>query len=537
MPTITFHPSGKTVTIPEGTRLSRACREAGLHLSVPCGEKGICGKCRIRIRAGATPADTRQKAFLPRELLDSGWRCACLVDVRDDLVVDEPDAGGDGDCIVTGFLVRDPDGGCDGGGLGLAVDLGTTTLAAALCDLRSGAVLASAGSANPQAAYGDDVVSRLEQAVGKPEHAADMRRLAMGAIEVLAARLVADAGGGAVLDRIAVGGNTVMQHLLLGLDIGPLAVAPFASPFTDAVVVEADAAGWTGEGKPRLLVLPAIGSYVGGDVTAGLLAYRVDELPGNTLFMDIGTNGEIVLAAGGRLYACAAAAGPAFEGARISRGMRARIGAIAGVGLGPEGELETMVLGGAPEAGICGTGLLDAAATLLDSGVMDDSGRLLEQDEVEELGLSCDMISRVGRNDSGLFFRLEKEVGMAGGVALTQRDLRELQLAKGAMAAGARMLLAEAGIAAEELDAVLLAGGFGCRLNPASALRIGLLPRGVAPDRVRAVGNASLAGTRLYLLSARERERADALRRKVAYVELSGREDFASIFAEEMLFP
>jgi uncharacterized 2Fe-2S/4Fe-4S cluster protein (DUF4445 family) len=424
--------------------------------------------------------------------------------------------------------------------LGLAVDLGTTTLAAALCDLDDGAILAAAARDNPQGIRGNDVISRIEYASRGSGELDEMRRLAVGAIEELAAKAAESAKVSGRLVLIAVGGNPAMAHLLLGVPAAALAASPFVPAFRESPPLSASSLGWRGGDAPLLWLVPGVSAFVGGDIVAGLLAHDVARLDGSTLFLDIGTNGEIALAAAGRLHTAAAAAGPAFEGARIAQGMRAASGAVCRVGLAVDGALRSEIVGGGPARGICGTGLLDAAATLRRVGVIDPGGRLLSRDEAgaELSALHPDILSRLhGKPDGPAFWLVHPSASGGSGVALTQRDVREFQLAKGAVAAGVRILLETAGLAPETLDRTLLAGGFGSYLDPASALATGLLPAGIRPERVRSVGNAALAGTRLFLLSEEERAAAGDLARSAAYVDLSNRDGFQIAFAREMLFP
>ncbi len=617
MPSVTFMPSGKKVEVPSGTRLTEAARLAGFRLPAPCGEKGLCGKCRVKVLGGEIPADHRQRTCLPVKLVAAGWRAACVAPVEADLILADPDEYREG-VILTDFMTRGargesglwereialpepstsdqrddrerllaalagPEAERNGGGpvlelpllsrlpdilrrtgfrcrvlglgrriltvreaaaavrLGLAVDIGTTTLAAALCDLDDGRVLAVASRTNPQSLRGDDVISRIDYASRGPAELAEMRLLIVKALEELSAETRRAAGADEEPLLVAVGGNTVMNHLLLGVSPRALALAPFIPAFRGPVAVCASQIGWRGSAPPLLLVVPNISAYVGGDISAGLAAHDVRRLAGNTLFLDVGTNGEIALAAGGRVYACATAAGPAFEGARIKQGMRAVPGAISRVALSEKGFLDIGVVESLrPAQGLCGTGLLDAVAVLLRTGLVDSGGRILDPDEARELSprVPPELLTLLHEDGDGPAVWLERPSGRGNiGVALTQRDVREFQLAKGAVAAGARVLLAAAGIGPGDLDRVLLAGGFGNYLDPASALAVGLLPAGVVLDRVRSVGNASLAGTRLYLLSEGERAEALELSRAVEYIELSGRADFQDAFAEEMLFP
>ncbi len=613
MPTVTFMPSDKKIDVPAGTRLTEICRLAGFRLPAPCGEKGLCGKCRVRVLGGEVPIDRRQTNCLPAKLLALGWRAACVAETEGDLILADPDGHRDG-VILTDFMTREARGEsglwerelalaepstadqrddqtrlfealgaaepflldlpllarlpdvlrragfrCRALGLGrrmvalgelsaerrpalgLAVDIGTTTLAAALCDLESGRVLSVASQANPQAIRGDDVISRIDYASRGPAELAEMRLLVVKALEELSDAARREAGTGDEPVLVAVGGNTVMNHLLMGMSPRALALAPFIPVFKEVEALSASQIGWRGGRPPLLLVVPNISAYVGGDITAGLLAHDVHRLEGNTLFLDVGTNGEIALASGGAVYACATAAGPAFEGARIKQGMRAVPGAISRVGLSEKGFLEIGVVDSVrPAQGLCGTGLLDAVAVLLRAGIVDAGGRILDADEVRKANprVSPSLLAMLHDDGDGPAFWLERPSGRGNlGVALTQRDVREFQLAKGAVAAGAQVLMGVAGIGPGDLDRVLLAGGFGNYLDPAAALATGLLPAGIERERIRSVGNASLAGTRLYLLSEGERAEAAALSRSIKYIELSGRADFQDAFAEEMLFP
>ncbi|MCC8180109.1 MAG: ASKHA domain-containing protein [Planctomycetes bacterium] len=619
MPVVSFQPSGRKVDVPPGTKLLDACRQAGFHISAACGEKGLCGKCRVKVLAGQLPADHRQEECLPPTLLAEGWRASCVVDSYPDLVVEDPVDGEAGGIILTDFLGREPE--CDlglwekevvlpkpstsdqrddverltaalrdaagaeyslapelplpllrvapeliraadfncrvvgvgdtlldiepaaappGRRLGLAIDIGTTTLAVALCDLADGSVLSVASRANPQARRGDDVISRVDYADSK-DRLDEMRLLVVNAIEELSGETLLGAGlEGAQPLLAAVGSNTVMNHLLLGVTPRALALSPFIPAFRSSLQVSAAELGWRGDRPPLMYIIPNVSAYVGGDITAGMLAHDVAQLGGVTLFLDVGTNGEIALAVDGLVYACATAAGPAFEGARISQGMRAAPGAISRVGLSPLGMLDIGVVDGIrPARGICGTGLLDAVATLLAAGVVDESGRILDLDEAEELRPppAPGLLAMMDEDDDGSVVWLEKPENGGQGVKLTQRDIREFQLAKGAVAAGVVVLLGVAGLKPEQVDRVMLAGGFGNYLDPASALAVGLLPSGIMHERVHSVGNASLAGARLCLLSEHDRHAADALVQEVRYIELSGRADFQEAFADGMMFP
>jgi uncharacterized 2Fe-2S/4Fe-4S cluster protein (DUF4445 family) len=323
-----------------------------------------------------------------------------------------------------------------------------------------------------------------------------------------------------------------MQHLLLGVTPENIAMSPFAPVFAQMRSIPAAEIGLPAAPGVILTVMPAVSGYVGGDIAAGLLATQLldDPAAGPVLFIDIGTNGEMVLVHEGKATSCSTAAGPAFEGARISRGMRAMSGAIEEVRCDGR-DLVCLTIDGAAPRGICGTGLIDAAAELVQAGLMDGTGRLLEPAELPP-ATPQPLRARVRMGEDGP----EVLLGANLEVPLTGRDLRELQLAKAAVRAGAETLLAEAKLAALDLSRVLLAGAFGSYIDPANALAIGLLPD-VPVERVAFGGNTSAAGARLALLDRSARERAAELARAVRYLELSGRADFQERFAEAMFYP
>jgi uncharacterized 2Fe-2S/4Fe-4S cluster protein (DUF4445 family) len=416
--------------------------------------------------------------------------------------------------------------------LGASFDVGTTTLVGELWDLTGGRRLACASRTNPQRECGDDVISRSDYASGGGGKLARLQSLAAsGLTEILEECLAAAGASARDVHDLVVAGNTVMTHLLFGVSTEHIARSPFAPVFTRMREAPASSLGLPAAPGARVSAMPAVSGYVGGDIVAGLMATRLlDEADGPTLFIDVGTNGEIVLVGTDGALACSTAAGPAFEGARISRGMRAMSGAIEEVKLG-EADLVCPTIDGAPARGICGTGLIDAAAVLTSAGVLDETGRLLPPDELPA-GLSPGLRGRVVEGEDGV----EVLLGEGREVPLTQRDLRELQLAKAAIRAGAETLLAESGLAAADLARVVLGGAFGSYIDRESALAVGLLPA-VAVEKVAFAGNTSAAGARLALLDAAVRDRAGRAAREVRYLELSGRPDFQDRFAEAMLFP
>lgn len=415
--------------------------------------------------------------------------------------------------------------------LGVALDIGTTTLAGALIDLNTGEELAVTARMNTQVRHGDDVLSRIRFA-GEPGGLESLARAVREELSEMITALCRDAGKPAdQVFEIVCSGNTTMEHLLCGIDPRALGQVPFVSSFAHGLEFPAALLELPAHPRARAYVYPVIGGFVGGDTVAGMLCTRLDALDGPALFVDIGTNGEIVLAHGGVLRAASTAAGPAFEGARISCGMRAARGAIEKVVV--DGDLHCGVIGDTRATGICGSGLIDAVAELLRHGVISPQGRVLAGDELPP-GLSDALRRRVRLDDRG-----EPEIVLADGatpVTLTQRDIRELQLASGAIRAGIAILLKQAGLVPSDLAHIFVAGGFGSFIRRRNAQQIGILPHEVARDRIRHVGNTSLSGARWALLSTEARRRAEYLAEATQHVELSMDPDFDVEFAMAMFF-
>ena len=421
---------------------------------------------------------------------------------------------------------------------GMALDIGTTTVVGALFDLTTGDALAVASRTNPQAVHGDDVVSRIGYAGQDEEGRRELQTLVVDALnEIIAEACEEVQAHPHQVYFFAACGNTTMHHLLLGLDPRHIAESPFIAGVRHALLTRASHVGLGGGPGAQLYALPNISAYVGGDIVSGLLAHEVHDSNKTLLLIDVGTNGEMALRADGTTHACATAAGPAFEGARISCGMRAATGAITTVEMGDE-DIRTVTVDQAPARGLCGTGLLDAVALLLDLGIVDETGRMAgpEADGARQQ-LPPAICQRIITEGEHCAFILAHATNGYPQITLTQRDVREFQLAKGAIAAGVQVILNAVGKSPSDVDQVYLAGGFGSYLRPKSALRVGLLPEDIARDKVRAVGNAALAGARLCLLSQTMRDEAETIGKEVAYMELSGRTDFQEAFSEQMLFP
>lgn len=496
---VIFEPSGTVCGFDSPAPLTELAARVGINIAADCGGAGVCGRCAVMVVEGAfSPVTESERRALSEAKLALGYRLACAAspvsDARVRVLGEEgiADAKRRAPRLPRGFA---PD---VGSGLGAAFDIGTTTLAGVLYDLKTGEALSAVSRANPQGVRGADVISRIG-ACSTDVGLSELHSLIIDAVNGMLSELTSDPRA---VSALSVCGNSTMSHIFLNIDPSPLARAPFEPRFLDPPARTADALGVAASPEAPVYMLPLIAGHVGGDITGVLLA---SDMSGKTLAVDVGTNGEVVLEAGGARFACSTAAGPAFEGASISQGMRAARGAIERVKI-IDGRAEVAVIGGARAEGICGSGLIDCVAALLDAGLIDKKGRL-----------------------SGGEFLLKD------GVSVTQKDVREVQLAKAAIAAGMSILMKEAGVTANELDRVLLAGAFGSHIDARAALRIGLLPP-VGENRVASVGNAAAAGAAMALLSARARGNAHGLARGTAHIDLAAHPDFQSEFVRHMYF-
>ena len=497
---------------------------------------------RLSDAVGPLEADLELVRKIPGLLRDSNYRgTAVLADGR---LIDFEPGNTEAECFA------------------VALDIGTTTLVAMLLDLNGGAELGVASRLNPQTSFGDDVLSRILHAREKPQGLNELHETVIEAVDDMIGELAEQAA--VRRERIyeaTFSGNTTMQQLLCRIDPRWLGEVPFVAAVGDRVLAPAVRLGIHIHPRGRVYVMPIIGGFVGGDTVSGIIAAQLNEAEGPTLLVDIGTNGEIVLFADGKLLAAATAAGPAFEGAGISHGMRGSTGAVEKV-IGPKkepglicrngpvgashklnlvpfsGRLRTNVIGNVAPVGLCGSALIDLAAELLRFGVLTPEGRLLSSDELPD-NLPDDLRRRViGQGGSTAFVLVsESETGTGKDIVVTQRDFRQLQLAGGAIRAGIAILLGRVGLRPEELDGVLIGGGFGNFIRRSNAQRIGLLPPEIQRHRIRYLGNTSLAGARLVAISKKARKSAEDLARRTEHIDLSTDPNFQMIFAEAMIFP
>lgn len=520
--TIHFLPDNRTVSIHSGATLIEAAGQAGITLASPCGGVGRCGKCKV-------------------ELLPSGKSVlACQFRVEHDLQVRVPDQSRllRQQILQHGTLRDMPldpavqKGDATGCYYGAAADIGTTTVVVNLVDLTTGQVVATASGANPQSRYGADVISRIQYA-SKSENAATLQRCILNCLETLIEQ-AAQAAGVASTDvyEIVAAGNTTMNHLLLNLPVAQLGQAPYYAYSVAAHDKPAAEMGIRIHPTGRLHTIENIAGFVGSDTVAAALASGMDILDAPTLLVDIGTNGELVLGTGNKLWAGSCAAGPALEGAGILFGSPAQDGAIQRVLINDE-DIDTDVIGGIAARSLCGSGLIDAVAVMLDLGIIEESGRFSEPETIVP-PLPKAIAKRLTEYDGQPAFRFSAD-GAALPVVLTQKDIRQFQLAKAAIRAGIQLLCRTAELPEDKLVRILLAGAFGNYIRRESAVRVGLLP-GPGVERIRFVGNAAGAGATMILISRHARELAAGLAQQIQYVEIAHQAAFQDAFSACLLF-
>jgi uncharacterized 2Fe-2S/4Fe-4S cluster protein (DUF4445 family) len=489
-----LQPAGLQWEVPADVPLQDVLFAHGVEF--PCGGKGRCKGCRVKMLSGSLPVGAEEKNLLTNAELDAGWRLACRHKISGDLELElaQWEMSVLGDQSAFAFTPHD--------GLGVAIDLGTTTIAAQLVDLRTGNVLAVSTALNAQARLGADIMSRVDYAVHGGE--TELRRLIRDQLGQMVTHLSQLASTPQSASRVVIVGNTVMHHLFCGLSVAPLATHPFEPAAPGRVQFASTQLGWHLPDSAVIEFLPCLGGFVGSDVLAGIVATGLHESRELVALLDLGTNGEVVVGNREHILCASTAAGPAFEGARITMGMRAATGAICAVET-QNGSLNCRVIGGGEPRGLCGSGLVDAVAAGLELKWIEPGGRMT---------VSPSML-------------------LAGSVALFPTDVRELQLAKGAIAAGLRILTARLGVSLDALETLHLAGAFGNYISRASARRIGLLR--MPMNRIVPAGNTALHGAKRALLE--EPAAWDAIAGRVEHLALNEDPAFHDIYAGEMRFP
>jgi len=525
--TVTFEPDGRQISIHGGATLVEAAGQAGIILNTTCGGQGTCKKCVVtlapdfrevlacqcRVESNLAVTVPLESRFFEHKILKHG------VEAR---MVGRPD-------IFRKYAAGNPDKTI----LGVAVDIGTTTVVAKLLDMRKGGLIAMAASLNPQTKFGDDVISRI--AFGSADETlAELNKTIIDCINSLIAELCEQASvePGDIYELCAVG-NTTMNHVFLKLPIAQLGQAPYKAWSLDAHDVAPARLGLNMNPSGNVHTVENIAGFVGADTVGVALAVDIATADEMTLAVDIGTNGEIVLGTKDKLYAASCAAGPAFEGARIGQGSRAAEGAIEAVVIS-DGDIDIDVIGGGPPRSICGSGLIDAVAAMLELGVIDNTGRFMDPASVAP-AIAARITQAAGQPAFILVPGKSHGLLVEMPVMLTQRDIRQTQLAKAAIRAGIKLLQEKLGVEDAEIEHIYLAGAFGNYISPANAKRIGLLPD-IPLERIQSIGNAAAVGAQMALLSNHCRKAAGKLAKKIQYVEIAHEPRFQDVYADSMFF-
>lgn len=489
--TISLQPLGKQITVHAGTPLIDFLHEFGVEF--PCGGKGTCGRCKVKLLQGHLKADTLQQQKLDKLNLPNDWRLACFCKAESDITIEIAQFE---ELILadnTTFRYQPKVG------FGIAVDMGTTTLVAQLLDLKNGHVLDAATALNPQVKFGADLISRIQSCLdGKQMEMQQLIREKIGKLvqSILEKHPVE-------ISKVVLVGNTAMHHIFSGLNVQPLSFYPFESPDLGIQQFSVKELTWKLPAQTEIQFFPSIGSFVGSDILAGIAATNLAERENYSILIDLGTNGEIVLGNRDKIICASTAAGPAFEGAKISQGMRAVTGAISSVQVESE-KMNCHVIGNVPAKGICGSGLIDAMAILIQQG----------------------KIGMFGEINSG-----EEKIRLANDVFLTQQDIREFQVAKAAIAAGLQILLNKFKITFNEVENVFIAGGFGNFLNLENVIQTGLIE--TTEDKIVKMGNTALIGAKMFLFE--DDSTIQKILEKTSHINLEANPDFQDIYVEKLM--
>ncbi len=500
---VTLLPGGDIIRAPHGSTLSDLLTDR--NVAMPCGARGFCGNCRVRLTSGSIALTPAHEALRTRKQLGHDWYLACMTTVECDLTVQlPPDA-----MLITSDRADTHNAARDGEkGLGIAVDLGSTTIVAQLVDMMTGRVIESSDGVNPQTGYGADIISRITFAMKSAAGAETLRRITLDCIGSHIERLLKPDQVREVR-TVTVAGNTAMHHFFAGLDTTPLSRAPFCSPTGGAYAFVPSQLGWHMlPDTCRVHLLPTISHFIGSDILCGIQACGMADIPEWQMLIDLGTNGEIALGCRDRIYCTSTAAGPAFEGLNMECGVRATPGAIYAVEATDE-RPRLLTVGWESPSGFCGSGIVEAIAYMLEEGVIDFTGAFAD-----------------GGSDSFVF---------APGVYISVQDVREFQLAKGALSAGVEMLMKEAGINAGDIERVILTGGMGYHINLEKMQTVGLFRDFETRQFVR-IPNSSLSGARMNLYP-RCRESQKSVLDKITFCALETNCEFQKIFCQEMFFP
>ncbi|MEY8000043.1 ASKHA domain-containing protein [Clostridium sp. Mt-5] len=566
---ITFLDRNIKIHVKKGTKLVDCIRKAGFNIETPCGGSGKCGKCKVRVFGELSPKTTEECNLTEEENI----RLSCIAKVQGDVSIEITQKENDlktinrGYCknveVKSGFekleLFKDNSTGSninykvgnlnvlkkigllekdklkkvqgvlfektliDVDGyieniLGVAVDIGTTGISSYLVDLKNGQVLKRVSGLNPQTKYGGDVISRITYSMENEDGSEILSRCIRKKIDCMIEELIRENYQRQDIYRISIAANTTMLHLFLGVKADSIAVFPYRSIFLNELNLRAEELGIHINGQGIVTILPSASSYIGADIISGIVAVDFHKRSHPSLFIDIGTNGEIVAICSGKMVACSTAAGPALEGMNIDCGMRAEEGAIDSFKIDENYELNYTTIGSKGTVGICGSALLDIGAAFLESSIITKTG-----------GFSKELPDKISNRLVGKNFYITDKV------FISQRDIRQIQLAKGAICSGMEMLLKEIDIDIKDIEEIVIAGAFGYHINEESIKKIGLIPRGFN-GKINFVGNSSVEGARMAIVNKDKLQEMSKIRKSIKVIELSARDDFQEYFIKALNF-
>ena len=561
MATIKIAGSDQKIICKKDDNLLHVLLEHDIFVDNPCSGMGICGKCKVRVQASETAVskmDETEQNHLNKEEIKQGIRLACMTTVcgdPEDVIEIELLQKERKHRVLTGGYLPEFDRDDFEYAYGVAVDIGTTTVDMTLIDQENDEEIATASRINAQKRIGLDVLTRITY---EYEHGDEgIRELQQAIVDSMNEMLdeLCDETSDlpsvvrAQIREITVAANCTMTHMLLSVDARSIGRAPYAPVFTCARECMAVDIGLEVDSKTKLYCLPQVSSYIGADIVAGAYVCELEKAKGNVLFIDIGTNGEIVLASNGKLLSCSCAAGPALEGMNIRCGMRAADGAVEDVCLSERGaELKVIGYGmqdptsgnsgnqNIAPAGLCGSGILAAVRELIRNGFLKKPGAFISADMLAETDWRRQFLRAADEKGKKREVVLWSDGNTENEIVVTQDDVRQVQLAKGAILSGFTALLKKAGISMDDLDRVLIAGQFGAHLPAESLVGVGILPEQVK-DKLIYVGNSSKTGAYMALMSQSARQGMEQLAEKIGYFELAETDDYERVFAECMRFP
>lgn len=596
MPKIFIKQQNKKLEYKLSKNLLEILLENEIFVDNPCNGKGLCGKCKIRLLEGNLPAISEtEEELLKTEEINSGVRLSCLVVPKEDITIELLQKERKHEVLTTGYLpkfdfkpsihkevfeLKKPtldnqisfeQSICDTFGVekldlwllqqngmtdekvtgifnrenligietgdttdfiyGVAIDIGTTTLVTSLVDMKTGTEIAIASMINPQKKFGLDVLTRITYEIENPKGSKEkLQHTIVNAINEMTLDMCNKSG----IDRkniyeISIAANCTMMHFLLGVDATSIGNSPYAPAFIKSKNILAKEIGLEASPGARLYCLPSVSAYIGADIVAGAYVCELHKTCENILFIDIGTNGEIVLASRGKLLSCSCAAGPALEGMNISSGMRAATGAIEEVKITESG-IEIEVIGGEDPIGLCGSGILAVVKELIRTGFVKKSGTFIKKETLEVSDYRYEMIQLDGKKREFILKSSPEQI------LITQADVRQVQLAKGAILSGFYALLKQANIDMSKLDKVMIAGQFGAHLPADSLVGTGILPEDIK-DKLVYVGNSSKTGAYMALMSVEVKKQIEELAHKMDYMELGASEGYERLFAKCLIFP